>query len=43
MVAVDVSEQLSVELGRKLCAVDEVEGKGEVSMLLLAGLERVTM
>jgi hypothetical protein len=43
MVAVDVSEQLSVELGRKFCAVDEVEGKGEVSMLLLAGLERVTM
>jgi hypothetical protein len=43
MVAVDVSEQLLVELGRKLCAVDEVEGKGEVSMLLLAGLERVVM
>jgi hypothetical protein len=43
MVAVDVSEQLSVELGRKPCTGDEVEGKGEVSMLLLAGLERVAM
>jgi hypothetical protein len=43
MVVVDVSEQLSVELGRKVCVVDEVEGNGEVSMLLLVGLERVAM
>jgi hypothetical protein len=40
---VDVSEQLSVELGRKFCAVDEAGGKGEVSMPLLVELERVAM